>query len=679
MLKTLVVKSFVADMWEKQCLEVSSRGDISVVSGGQLHAWSLPRYPTDKLFPYSLALVVSADVVLDLTTGMMQRNLLEANLSNNQAMSLYLDPTLSPEDEHHDAQRRSFKTARWSSPVLGATECLLATLQNDHNLRIHRFVQQEWKTVLNIAENFADFVRSELRDEISQLRSYSVVWEYFIHLRSIVYRMAITNFAWARPAFFERRIHILLALKNGSLRFATVQVAEEALELSFSPSICKPLETEPGPMFTAVVCLRCVALSEDSFLVLAGYSNGMCFAVRVQRDATYEFGQCATLWSEDDDISAKDMFVAVQEDRIVVTIIKGLWLCIATLDVNSYQLVGDVVTVRTAGRSDCLSCHETNMFANEECLQRLFLVYPNGKSLLAEVAHDLTVEVRDLGLEVTAGYQVYGSGESANGALLYIIERMSAMSDKLLLTGANKLKVISTVPLDSAAATILHMFREEQAALHHIKDYLDIVYLSFQSTQRLPEDLTRFIRECSDPDNICRLTTPQILLSSLILQWSPQESPNSVENSDTLARFAHEVLRRRYHFLLTNNYSQEGLTDAQHKSLVHFADFLLASDPDLIEKVYRVLKVAPSTCEQPKSRDSCELCGEPVLLDLNAVSSGVCSRGHQTGRCMYSLLLCRTADLMSKCLTCGRFALRNDVWERPVECLLCGLSMIPYP
>lgn len=75
----------------------------------------------------------------------MRRELLEANLSNNQAMSLYLDPTLSPEDEHHDVQRRAFKAAQWSPLVLGATECLLATLQHDHNLRIHRFVQQEWK------------------------------------------------------------------------------------------------------------------------------------------------------------------------------------------------------------------------------------------------------------------------------------------------------------------------------------------------------------------------------------------------------------------------------------------------------------------------------------------------------------------------------------------------------
>ncbi|XP_022660132.1 uncharacterized protein LOC111249924 isoform X2 [Varroa destructor] len=610
---------------------------------------------------------------------MMQRNVLESRLSNNQAMSLYLDATMSPEDEHHDAQHRAFKMARWSPPVLGATECLLTTLQNDHNLRIHRFVQQEWKTVLNIAENFADFVRSELRDEISQLRSYNVMWEYFIHLRSIVYRMAIVNFTWASPAFFERRIHTVIALKDGSLRFATVQVAEEALDLSFSPSICKPIEFEPGPNFTAVVCLRCVALNEDSFLVLAGYSNGMCFAIRMQRESAYEFGGCVTLWGEDDDISARDMFVTVQDERIVVTIVKGVWLCIATLDVETCQLRGEVLPIRTAGRSDCLSCHQTNMFATEECLQRLFLVYPNGKSLLAEIAQDLAVEVRDLGLEVTAGYQVYGSGESANGALLYIVERMSVMSDKLLLTGANKLKVISTVPLESAAATILHMFREEQTVLNHIKDYLDIVYLNFQSSQRLPEDIAVFIRECSEPNSIARLTTSQILLSSLILKWSPQDSANAAENSATLALFAHEVLRRRYQFLLANNYTSEGLTDAQQKSLVHFADFLLESDYDLAEKAYRALKVSPSTTEQRRSRDSCELCGEPVVLDMSAVSSCVCSRGHQTGRCMYSLLICRTADLMSKCLTCGRFALRNDVWERPVECLLCGLPMVPYP
>lgn len=79
------------------------------------------------------------------SSGIMHRELLEANLSNNQAMSLYLDPTLSPVDEHHDVERRSFSVAHWSPLVLGATECLLATLQHDHNFRIHRFVHQEWK------------------------------------------------------------------------------------------------------------------------------------------------------------------------------------------------------------------------------------------------------------------------------------------------------------------------------------------------------------------------------------------------------------------------------------------------------------------------------------------------------------------------------------------------------
>lgn len=40
-----------------------------MVSGGQIHAWSLPRYPTDKLFPFSLAMVISAEIALDLTAG----------------------------------------------------------------------------------------------------------------------------------------------------------------------------------------------------------------------------------------------------------------------------------------------------------------------------------------------------------------------------------------------------------------------------------------------------------------------------------------------------------------------------------------------------------------------------------------------------------------------------------
>lgn len=532
------------------------------------------------------------------------------------------------------------------------------------------------QTVLNVSEHFADFVRAELKDEISQLNSYSNLWEYFNHSRSIIYRMAITNFAWANPALFERRIHVVFTLKNGSLRFATILVAEEALELNFSPSIFNPFVEEETSCATVV---RCVALSEDAFLVLVAYSNGKCFAVAVHREATYEFKQSIALWSERDDIAARDFFVVAQKDRIVVTIVKGQWLLIASLNPESYQLLCDVTPVRTGGKSDCLACHQTNMLASDDCLLRLFLAYPNSTAFLVEIDQNFRVEIRELSLDVSAGYHIYGSGESSNGALLYIVERMSAMSDKLLLTGANKLKVISTVPLESASATILHMFQEEEIQLHHIKDYLDIVFLNYQQTQRLPEDLAAFVKHCSKPENFDSLTTPQILFSSLILRWTPRDSPASTENAVTLTRFAHEVLRKRYKFILANNHGQNGLTDAQQKSLSHFADFLIDTDPETAAEAYQSLNVTPSTKEQRKSRDSCELCGEQVQLNPQAVSSGICSRGHETSRCMYSLLLCRTVDLMSKCLTCGRFALRSDVWERPVECLLCGLPMSPYP
>ncbi|XP_028966815.1 uncharacterized protein LOC100902404 [Galendromus occidentalis] len=671
MLRTLLVKQFIGDLSVDQCLDVSDRQDISVIVSNQIQIWSLPKYPTDGLFPMQLETVTSADAVLNLTTGLFSQATAETKFSNNDAMYVYLDHTMSPEDELHGLQRRSFRMGRWSPAALSSTECVLATLQVDHRLRLHRYIQREWQVVTDVSEALSEFVRKENQSEISQLADIRQHWEHFTLARSIVHRMAIVNFAWAVPSHFDRRLHLALALKDGSLRFVVVQVSGEATELTISPSSFRPITGNEAQL--AVVCLRCVALNEDVFVVLVGYSNGLCHAVKVQRDCTYDFGEAVALWSEDDDVTPKEMFCTARENRLIVTIVKGAWLCLAAIDLETMRTVGDVLPIKTEGRSECTSCHRTNIPAADDYLESLLLTYPNEKTLHCVISENLTVEVRNLSMEVTHGYRAVGSGESYNGVLLYVVEKMACMSDKLMLTGANKLKIISTVPIENATATILSIFEHSGNMLFQIKDYLDILFYNYQKTERLPEDLSFYLREENLASDILKnYKTTQILIIRLLLLWSPPAK----RNTKVLSELAKETLRRRYRFILANNHNQDGLSEVQRRSLVLFADFLQDSEPELSREAYVSLK-----CTSPSrnARDSCELCDGEVRLNLDDPSIGSCSRGHRTSRCMYSLLLCRTIDQMSRCLTCGWYALNGEIWEKPVECLLCGLPLSAYP
>lgn len=69
MLRTLLVKQFIGDLTVDHCLDVSARQEISVIVSNQIHIWSLPKYPTDGLFPMQLGSIHSANAVLNLTAG----------------------------------------------------------------------------------------------------------------------------------------------------------------------------------------------------------------------------------------------------------------------------------------------------------------------------------------------------------------------------------------------------------------------------------------------------------------------------------------------------------------------------------------------------------------------------------------------------------------------------------